>query len=69
MDERRAVVANGVSDLPKRNEELASARGELARVAASLGFGETEDLKGRVPGDPLLARADDVVREDGGGRP
>ena len=61
MDERRAVVANGVGDLPKRNEELASARGELARVAASLGVGETEDLKGRVPGDPLLARADGLV--------
>ena len=61
MDERRAVVANGVGDLPKRNEELASARGELARVAASLGVGDADDLKGRVPGDPLLARADGLV--------
>ena len=61
LDEWRAVIANGASDLPKRLEELAASRGEIARVATSLGMDDIEDLRLRVPGDPLLARADALV--------
>lgn len=60
-DEARAAIEVELRSLPNRRNEATEARGALARIAAGLGLGEVEALRARMPGTPLLARADTLV--------
>lgn len=57
-DEERAQVEKELASLPNRRREADAARAGLARVAAALGLDAVEALRARLPGPPLLARAE-----------
>ncbi|WP_454917225.1 AAA family ATPase [Xanthobacter sediminis] len=57
-DEERAQVEKELASLPNRRREADAARASLSRVAAALGLDDVEALRARLPGQPLLARAE-----------
>ncbi len=57
-DEVRAQVENKLASLPNRRREADAARVGLARIAAGLDLPDVEALRARLPGRPLLARAE-----------
>ncbi|QJP13347.1 AAA family ATPase [Starkeya sp. ORNL1] len=60
-DEARAAVQAELRSLPNRRNEATEARGALVRIATGLGLADVETLRQRLPGAPLLARADALV--------
>ncbi len=60
-DEARAAVQAELRSLPNRRNEATEARGALVRIATGLGLADVETLRERLPGAPLLARADALV--------
>lgn len=60
-DEERAAVRKELGDLSKRRSEAIESRARLARIAAGLGLADIEALRERLPGAPLLARAESLI--------
>lgn len=60
-DGERAAIQKELLSLPNRRNEETEARAGLARIAAGLGLPNVETLRERMPGPPLLARADKLV--------
>ncbi len=60
-DDERAAIERELQSLPKRRNEAETARAALARVAAHLGVAGGDPLLARLPGPPLLARAEKLI--------
>ncbi|WP_234052317.1 MULTISPECIES: YhaN family protein [unclassified Xanthobacter] len=60
-DEERAQVGKELESLPNRRREADGARAELARIASGLELDGVETLRARLPGRPLLTRAEKLV--------
>ncbi|MDQ0504630.1 AAA family ATPase [Xanthobacter agilis] len=60
-DEERAQVEDKLASLPNRRREADAARANLARVAAGLGLDDVDAVRARLPGLPLLVRAEKLV--------
>lgn len=67
LGERRAQVLASKRDLPKRQQELASARAELQRLAADIGWpaADSEQLIARIPARPAVARVRATLNQRG----
>ncbi|HSI39583.1 MAG TPA: AAA family ATPase [Xanthobacteraceae bacterium] len=57
-DDERAAVQKELTSLPNRRAEVAEARSHLARIAAGLDLADVDALRARLPGTPLLSRAE-----------
>lgn len=63
LRERLGAVRKAQADLPKRQEGQRIARDALAESARKLGFASVEDLLARIPSDPALAGAREILDE------
>ncbi|ALK08034.1 ATP-binding protein [Blastochloris viridis] len=61
LDEERAAVEKEVKSLSNRRTEAAEAGARLDAIAKGLGLAEVAALRARLPGPPLLARAERLV--------